>query len=240
MAPQISVKDVTVTYYSQVALYRANLEINKGDFIGIVGENGSGKTTLIRAILGLVPTREGTIQTDKGISIGYVPQYITRQDYLFPATAEEVVLMGLLAHKEKFKIFTKEDKEKVRLLFEELEIENLLKKRIGTLSGGQQQRVLLARALINQPDVLLLDEPTSALDHGIQQSFLNLLKQLNDDLDITIVIISHDIVRLGEYVDKIVYLKTEILFNGTFDAFCANESLSPYIHKHGFKERGHR
>lgn len=235
MMAQISVKDVTVTYHSQVALYQATLDINKGDVIGIIGENGSGKTTLLRAMLGLVPIREGTVQFEDGLQVGYVPQYISRQDFLFPATAEEVVLMGLLANKERFKFFTKEDKEIVKNTFQQLDIENLMKKRIGTLSGGQQQRVLLARALVNEPDVLLLDEPTSALDQGIQTSFLNILTDLNKRLGITVVIVTHDLASMGNYVDEVVYLETSIKFKGPFSSFCSNETLSPYIHNHGLE-----
>lgn len=236
---QVNVQNITVSYHGQVALYKASLEINKGDFIGIIGENGSGKTTLLKAILGLTHVQDGIVTTASGMTIGYVPQYIARQDYIFPATAKEVVLMGLLSTKTGWKRYTRSDHERVDDLFETLGISQLKDKRIGELSGGQQQRVLLARALINNPDVLFLDEPTSALDVQMEQSFLDLLKRLNNTKEMSIVIVTHDLASLGDYVKDIIYINKSILFQGSFREFCQNNTLSPYIHTHDIKGCGH-
>lgn len=235
---QVNVQNITVSYHGQVALYEASLAINKGDFIGIIGENGSGKTTLIKAILGLTSFQDGTVTTASGTTIGYVPQYIARQDYIFPATAKEVVLMGLLSTKTGWKRYSKTDHEMADTLFETLGISQLKDKRIGELSGGQQQRVLLARALINNPDVLFLDEPTSALDVQMEQSFLDLLRRLNQSREMSIVIVTHDLASLGDYVKDIIYINKSILFQGSFKEFCQNNSLSPYIHTHDVKGCG--
>jgi len=233
--PQINVESVTVSYHGQVALYDASMTVNKGDFIGIIGENGSGKTTLLTAILGLTPIQDGVVHIQKDIRIGYVPQYITRQDYIFPASAKEVVLMGVLSEKTGWKRYTKADIKRVDVLFDMLRITELKNKRIGELSGGQQQRVLLARALVNNPEVIILDEPTSALDKWTEQSFLDLLKKINKEQQVSIVIVTHDLASLGEYVKNIIYVNKNILFDGSFRDFCQNEKLSPYIHTHDIK-----
>lgn len=233
--PLINVESVTVSYHGQVALYDASLTVNKGDFIGIIGENGSGKTTLLTAILGLTPVQDGVVHIQDDIRIGYVPQYIARQDYIFPASAKEVVLMGILSEKTGWKKYSKEDHKRVDELFDMLRISELKNKRIGELSGGQQQRVLLARALINNPEVIILDEPTSALDKWTEQSFLDLLKKLNQEQQVSIVIVTHDLASLGEYVKNIIYVNKNILFDGSFRDFCQNEKLSPYFHTHDIK-----
>jgi zinc transport system ATP-binding protein len=232
---QINVESVTVSYHGQVALYDANLQVNKGDFIGIIGENGSGKTTLLNAILGLVNTQDGSVQIDPSITLGYVPQYIQRQDYIFPATAKEVVLMGLLSEKKGWKRFSKKDHKRANEMFELLRIGELKHKRIGELSGGQQQRVLLARALINKPDVIILDEPTSALDKYTETSFLDLLKEKNQKENVTIIIVTHDLASLEDYVKHVVFINKHIVFEGSFRDFCQNNELSPYIHTHELK-----
>jgi zinc transport system ATP-binding protein len=229
---QIIVDHLTVQYYGHTAIKDLSLEINKGDFIGIIGENGSGKTTLIKAILNIVPLTRGTISFSKGLSIGYLPQSLKRSDYIFPATSEEVVLMGLLENKTGYRRFTKEDRTRVHSLFEELNIGHLLYKRIGQLSGGQQQRVLLARALVNDPDILLLDEPTSALDKMIQKRFIEQLYELNQTKGKTILFITHDIGSLGDYVKRVVVLNKHKVFDGTFTEFCQNEKLSGGHHHH--------
>ncbi|MFW6320154.1 MAG: metal ABC transporter ATP-binding protein, partial [Bacillota bacterium] len=181
--PLINIDNVTVKYNSHVAIQDVSFSVMPKDFIGIIGENGSGKTTLIKSILGSLKPTEGTIMTKDGIRIGYLPQHIMRQTSMFPATAEEVVKMGLLANKTFPRHYTKKDQQKVIDIFASLHIDALRKKRIGLLSGGQQQRVMLARALVNEPDILILDEPTSALDRIIEHSFLETLKTLNQTYD---------------------------------------------------------
>jgi zinc transport system ATP-binding protein len=230
--PLINLHNVTVKYNAHVAVQDVSFAVMPKDFIGIIGENGSGKTTLIKSILGSLKPADGSIIVKDGVRIGYLPQHIMRQDALFPATAEEVVKMGLLASKTFPRHYTKKDHNKVVEMFKSLHIEPLRKKRIGLLSGGQQQRVMLARALVNDPDILILDEPTSALDRIIEQSFLETLKQLNQTQNTTIMIITHDLAALGDYINKIIYLDKTVLYAGDFDTFCNKSNLSPYLSHH--------
>jgi zinc transport system ATP-binding protein len=115
---------------------------------------------------------------------------------------------------------------------EELNISELKNRRIGTLSGGQQQRALLARALMTEPEILIMDEPTSALDPSMRDTFFELLMHLNQHHKVAIILITHDIGVASEYLKRVIYLDQKVLFDGTFDAFCENDELSPYIHTH--------
>ena len=110
-----------------------------------------------------------------------------------------------------------------------LNIEDLKNKKIGDLSGGQQQRVLLARALVSNPKLLILDEPTSALDPKIRNEFYELLKELNETLKVTIVLISHDIGTIGKYASRLIYLDKTLVFDGTFDEFCHSTDMTEYF-----------
>lgn len=235
----IRVKNVSIRYGKHLAVKDVSFDLHKGDFVGVIGENGSGKTTLIKAILGALDLSTGKIEYRKDLRIGYLPQNIMRADKIFPATSMEVALMGLIEEKKFPKIVTKKDKEKVRQLFVKLGIEQLLTKRIGELSGGQQQRVMLARALVSDPDVLILDEPTSALDSVIEQTFLDTLKSLNKEKQTTIVLITHDLATVGGYINKVVYMNQSLEYVGPFDEFCKNTTHSPYLHLHSKSACGH-
>lgn len=236
----IKVDHLSVRYGKHLAVKDVTFEINKGDFVGVIGENGSGKTTLIKAILGAIDIYKGTVTLENNARIGYLPQNVMRADKIFPATSMEVALMGLLERKKFPKIITKKDKDKVVSLFEQLGISSLLKKRIGELSGGQQQRVMLARALVSDPDVLILDEPTSALDSVIEYTFLDTLKRLNKERNTTIVLITHDLATVGAYINKVIYMNQSLEYVGPFDDFCKTMSHSPYIHLHSKNACGHQ
>ncbi len=235
----IEVNNVTIKYHHHTAVKNVTFTINKGDFIGVIGENGSGKTTLIKALLGVIDINGGTVKFLEGLKIGYLPQNIMQADTVFPATAEEVALVGILDEKKFPKIINKSDRLRVKKVFSELGISELLKKRIGNLSGGQQQRVMLARALVNEPDILFLDEPTSALDSIIENSFLKILQNLNKTRNTTIVIITHDLVSVGGYINRIIYMNQSLEYVGSFDDFCKNTTHSPYIHLHAKSACGH-
>jgi zinc transport system ATP-binding protein len=235
----IKVDHLTVKYQYHTAIKDVTFRIHKGDFVGVIGENGSGKTTLIKALLGVTPVSSGQIEFQKGLKIGYLPQHLMRSDMSFPATSEEVALMGLLEEKTFPKRVTKKDKKKIKEIFIQLGIEELLPKRIGNLSGGQQQRVMLARALVSDPDVLVLDEPTSALDSVIEETFLETLKHMNDQLDTTIILITHDLAAVGKYINQVVYLNQTLEYAGPFDEFCRHTTHSPYLHLHAKNACGH-
>jgi zinc transport system ATP-binding protein len=205
----ITIKNVTFKYKNEIILDNINLEIEKNDYIAIIGPNGGGKTTLIKLILGLLKPTSGEIilNTKK---IGYVPQY-TNFSLDIPITIFDVVLQGRLS---KYKFFyTKEDKEIAK---QKLKLVNMLEykdKKISNLSGGERQRVLIARALASNPDVLILDEPTSAIDIKGQKEIYKILKELK----MTKIIISHDINILLEGVNKVAFVSKTLVLHNTPD-----------------------
>lgn len=229
----IKLENVFVSYGRTVVLSNINLTINKGDYIGIVGANGSGKTTLVKAILGLIPLKEGYInffkEKDKEILIGYVPQKTQGNENIFPATVKEITLLGTLAKKKNLRLFTSADFESVKFILKKLHIFELQNKRIGQLSGGEYQRVILARALVNNPDLLILDEPTTALDPNIREELFSILDELNQNQNTTILFISHDISTIGKFTKKILYLDHKVIFFGTYDEFCKSEEMTKYF-----------
>jgi len=231
----IIVNNLSVKYHQFEAVKDVNFKVNNKDFIAIVGPNGSGKTTLIKALLGLKSIASGTVLKSKLLSVGYLPQSTALQDRQFPATVEEVILTGRLANKKFPKRYNQEDYAEMIKVLEYLDIVALRKKRIGLLSGGQQQRVLLARALVNKPDVLIMDEPTSALDQSIRDQFYKLIKMLNEEIDMTILLVTHDIASAGDYVNRVIYMDQTILFDGPFREFCEQKELSPFIHTHALR-----
>jgi len=197
----VEVKNVSFFYGEIKVLENVNLNIHKGDYLGVVGANGSGKTTLLKIILGLLEISEGSVkffgQDIKNFKdrakIGYVPQKATYFDAKFPATVHEVVLMGRFAKKGLMRRITKEDHEESKHALELVGLSELHNRLIGELSGGQQQRIIIARALASEPKILFLDEPTAGVDKTAKNEFYNLLKNLNERLDLTIVLITHDL-----------------------------------------------
>lgn len=233
----LEVSNLTVKYESFTALHAVNFSIEPGEFVAILGENGSGKTTLINSILGIKSFHEGVIIKDKHLKIGYLPQHLRSQDRSFPATVEEVILTGALRHKKGFKRPSSKDKAMMNHWLKVLGIENLKTQRIGLLSGGQQQRVLLARALLSEPNLLIMDEPTSALDPSMRHTFFDVIKRLNQEENVTILLITHDVASASDLVKRVIYLDQKILFDGSFRDYCENSALSPYIHTHAHHEK---
>lgn len=233
----IEVKDLSVSYQTSEALSRINFEAACGDYIGIVGPNGSGKTTLVKTIVGLLPISSGSIRIlgeelscfSQWQEIGYLPQKTAALDPKFPASVYEIVASGVLSGKRFPKSLAAPDKVKIKNALDLLGIADLSAHLIGRLSGGQQQRVLLARALANEPKLLLLDEPTVALDPQTRESFYSLLQRLNRDSKITILLVSHDTGTLGKYASKLLYLDKRVIFYGGFDEFCVSEAMKDYF-----------
>jgi len=226
----VEIKNISVSYGKTEVLKDVTFDIFEGDYIGVVGPNGAGKSTLIKSLLGLVKETSGQINynLDKSF-VGYLPQITETSHKLFPASVFEVVSTGLLLKKSFPKFLNKEDRIKVNESLKLLKIEDLSHKKIGDLSGGQQQRVLLARALVSNPKLLILDEPTSALDPKIRNEFYELLKELNEKLKVTIVLISHDMGTIGKYASKLVYLDKTLVFSGTFESFCHSKEMTEYF-----------
>lgn len=232
----IEAKDVSVQYQGVEALSRVSFDIQPGDYIGIVGPNGSGKTTLVKALLGLV-SFDGTIRfMGESLSdftttkhIGYLPQKMSFLDQRFPATAKEIVVSGVYCCKKFPKRLSLGDYKAAEEVMEILGVTNLKNRPIGRLSGGQQQRILLARALVHNPQLLILDEPTVALDPQSRESFYATVKKLNKENGVTVLLVSHDVGSVGQYASKLLYLDRKIVFYGTFEEFCKSPNMSDHF-----------
>ncbi|MHA1345420.1 MAG: metal ABC transporter ATP-binding protein [Candidatus Heimdallarchaeaceae archaeon] len=217
-------KDISVVYGDFAALYEINLDVFKGDFIGICGPNGSGKTTLLKTMMGLIQPIAGrmalynqvimdNVPANIRFRIGYVPQ-ITTIDKNFPALVKDVVEMGRYAKAGLGRRITKTDKQKAMDALRLVDMEHAAERPIGHLSGGQQQRVLIAQALAAEAEVLLLDEFTSALDFRMTEDIMELLDYLNYTHKITIITVGHNIEILRAYCNRIVCINKVIAFDG--------------------------
>lgn len=229
----LSVNNLTMKYGKHEVLSNITFTVEKGDYIGVVGPNGSGKSTLMKGLLGLLHPHEGEIEysiDSKGLSsIGYLPQKSIVNDKLFPAKVKEIVSIGLLGNKKFPKFFSKKDYEKVDIVLGKLKILDLKDRKIGNLSGGQQQRVLLARAMVSSPEILILDEPTNALDPKIREEFYELIKELNTNEGVTVILVSHDISSVGKYTKKMLYLDRKLIFYGGYEDFCKSTEMTQYF-----------
>ena len=191
----IALKDVTIAFEGTVAVDRVSLTVEKGDYLVVLGENGSGKSTLMRAMLGLVKPRSGSIVYGDGLhknQIGYLPQQTAAQRD-FPASVEEVVLSGCVNRMGRRCFYNKADREKALANMELLDILPLRKKSYRNLSGGQQQRALLARALCATDALLILDEPVTGLDPLASEELYGVIRDLNRRHGVAVVMVSHDL-----------------------------------------------
>ncbi len=228
----VNVDDISVKYGQHLALSHIHFDINQGDFITLVGVNGSGKTTLAKSLLGLKRIASGRITWVNGQKVGYLPQHTGLENRHFPATVAEVVATGLIKDKGRHTWFNKDDRKRVKKMLKLFGMQDMAKKRIGNLSGGQQQRVLLARSMVMTPDLLILDEPTSALDQTSRDKFLKVLKKLNTEQNLTIILITHDVASIEGYANRVLYLDKHLLFDGSFKKFFETQPFSPFIHTH--------
>ena len=217
---QLSCKNLTLGYEGDVLVRDLSFEVNKGDYLCIVGENGSGKSTLMKTILNLRSPMSGTITTGDGVTareIGYLPQQtIVQRD--FPASVWEIVLSGCQARGKFHPFYTKEEKQMARENIERMGITEYTDRCYRELSGGQQQRVLLARALCSTQDILLLDEPTAGLDPKAQTDLYEIIKELNTQ-GVTVIMVSHDIDAAIKYASHILHIGNgqQLFFGNTAD-----------------------
>jgi len=229
----LQIKDLSFSYGNLTVLKDINLEIKKGEIFGLIGPNGSGKSTLLKIILGLLPVQTGEVMLfEKPLhkfrdwsKIGYVSQKANSFNSGFPATVFEVVSMGLLGKKGVFRRSTSKDKEKVKETIALVGLEDLESRNIGKLSGGQQQRTFIARALVSQPELLILDEPTVGVDIEAIKHFYHLLKQLNKQFGITIILVSHDIGVVTKQVTQLGCLNKRLYFHGNPDEFTESSDI---------------
>lgn len=210
---QLKLQDISVSYGNNVVLDHISLDIFKGDYIGIIGPNGAGKSTLIKAILDLIPIQNGTIQKSNALRIGYVPQY-SQFEKNFPITVMDTILMGsIVPHAGFFHRHSKSEKEKAISLAEFLHIDNCLHKNINKVSGGQMQKAMIARAMIQSPDILILDEPTSNVDNNSRSEIYDILRDINNDQNTTVLLISHDIGAVSSYVKSVACLNQTLHYH---------------------------
>lgn len=211
----VNIEQIGFRYNAHWVLKDISFEIRKGEFLGIIGPNGSGKTTLLKVIDGILKPEEGEVRIN-GISSKKMKRdalakivAVVAQDFqmTFPFSVHEVVLMGRAPHLNKWKF---EGETDFRIAHEALEMTDtlhLMDRSMSALSGGERQRVLIARALAQQPQILLLDEPTAFLDIKHQVDFFDLIKKLNENQELTVVAITHDINLAALYCDRIIMLR---------------------------------
>lgn len=208
----IKFENVSFCYQIKPILKDVNLSIEEGDFIGIIGPNGGGKTTLLKLLMGMLIPHRGHINVfgkdpkDIRDKIGYVPQSYN-MDRSFPITTLELVLLGML-NKSKFGFFSKKLKDEAKDLLDLIGLKHFINKPFGKLSGGQIQRALIARALISDPEILILDEPIANIDMESQKNILNLM--INSSKNRTILMVSHDLQTILNEVKKIITVQCEV------------------------------
>ncbi len=223
----LSVEGLSYRYENRMALVDIHFHLHRGEMLGLVGQNGSGKSTLLKVILGLLPLQTGSVlwfgtelsRFSDWSKIGYVSQKANSYSAGFPATVEEVVGMGLVG---KLGLFRQISRAEKRLIMEAIEIVGLgdyAKQNIGELSGGQQQRVFIARAIVSNPEVLILDEPTVGVDAQNETFFYDLLQRLNEERDLSMILVSHDLGVVSKRMDTIACLNQQLFYHGTAEQF---------------------
>ena len=210
----IKYEDVNVSFGKFNVLSHISFEVNQGDFLHIIGPNGSGKTTLVKLLVGLLKPSSGYIKI-RNVQMGYLPQKLNTK-VNFPMTVREVIYSGFKNQKLKP---TKADCELIQKWLGIMEIPHLLSESMSYLSGGQQQRVFLIRALISEPELLILDEPASALDPSFREKFYLLLNDLHQKNHTTIINVTHDLTDAVKDDCHIMYVDQTIKFYGTYKEY---------------------
>jgi len=234
----VEINNLTVHYPDVKALDDVSFVVNEGDFLGIIGPNGAGKSTLFDCMLGLNTKYKGTIKFfGKDIKnsknylkgIGYVPQKPIFEKN-FPVTVNDVVRMGLR---------NESDKEKIDEILQQLWIHELRNRRIGELSGGQQQRVFIAKALVNDPKILILDEPVAGIDQQSIELFYSILRELNSKQKITIIWSSHDLDAVNKLANHVACLNRTLFFHGESEKFFSDDKLVKQYSEASMQEHMH-
>ncbi len=231
MKPFITCEHVDFGYENTDAVIDLNLEICPGDYLCVVGENGSGKSTLIKGLLGLLRPTAGTLLVSDELKrggIGYLPQQTAAQRD-FPATVYEVVRSGTLARRGSRPFYSSRERGQAEKSMGRLGIMELRDACYRELSGGQQQRVLIARALCATEQMLILDEPITGLDPAAIQDFYHMIKQLNQEDGITIVMVSHDIANVVTQASRILHMHQRVLFCGTAKAYVQSMAARGFL-----------
>ena len=227
--PLLKCEHVDFGYENYDVVKDVSLEICQGDYLCIVGENGSGKSTLMKGLLGLLKPTGGSLMVSddlKRSGIGYLPQQTPAQKD-FPATVQEVVISGCLGKRGNRPFYSKKERETAAVNMERLGITDLRKSCYRDLSGGQKQRCACARAIINNPKLLLADEPTGALDSHSAQMLLSTIQSINEQLSATILMVTHDAFT-ASYASRILFLQDGAIFT---ELRKGNDSRSAFFEK---------
>src|SRR5476651_302866 len=209
----IELINVSFSYQNEEVVKDVSLTVHKGDYLGIVGPNGGGKSTLLKIILGLLTPTKGKVllfgqdlkKFKDWSKFGYISQQVAHIDSSFPMNVEEIVTMGRYARLGLFHFPMKKDREAVKKALEQVGMWDFRKRLIGDLSGGQQQRVFIARALAGEPEIIVLDEPTVGVDEKTQKQFYTLLQSLNNNLNLTLLLVSHELDMVAHEATEIAY-----------------------------------
>ena len=215
MKPALTLQHLSLSYGSQKVLNDVSVAVNEGEFFIIIGPNGSGKTTLLKAACGAVRPQQGEVQvlghplqsySGRALAriVAMVPQAAPAD---IPFTVAEVVLMGRSPHLPWLGLERQKDRETAQRAMHFTHVEHLAGRRLDQLSAGERQRVLIARAICQQPRLLVLDEPTSALDLAHQVQIMDLLEQLRNDEGTTVIMVSHDLNLAALYADRLLLMK---------------------------------
>lgn len=223
MSALLVAQDAAFGYGRKPVVSGVNLAIEPGQFFGIVGPNGSGKTTLFRGLLGLIPTLHGSVER-RTRAIGYVPQRESL-DALYPVTVEEVVQMGAFAKLHGLRRLPRAERERAIACLERVGLAERRRLPFSTLSGGQRQRVLIARALMVEPELVLLDEPTTGVDRAAQAHILELLNELNASQGLAVLLVSHQISMVRETVQRVLWVADGHVQEGLAAQMLAPENL---------------
>jgi zinc transport system ATP-binding protein len=207
----VNIKNMDFSYGKNKVLDDVNIQITKGEYVGIVGSNGSAKSTLLKLILGLLKPDRGKIEmfgTDinnfnEWSRVGYLSQQVRNFNLTFPATVEEVVGVGMYSKMGFLRRITPSIREKIDNALLAVNMQDYKRRLIGNLSGGQQQRIFIARLLINDPEIIFMDEPLVGIDSKSQDDFYILMDKLNTELGITLAMVSHDIGVITNKVNKL-------------------------------------
>lgn len=230
---RLEVQAVSLAYNGSIVLENLSFNAMHGERIAVVGPNGAGKSTLFKAMAGLIPIKNGQILIH-GKPLGlhqdcvaYIPQR-EEVDWRFPVTVEDVVMMGRFGHVGWFKPAGKLDREVVQASMEQLGIRDLAKRPISDLSGGQQQRVFLARAMAQEPHILIMDEPFTGIDITTQEILFQLLDGLREQ-HVTVIVSTHDLNMAAQRFDRILLIKRKLICYGP-----AHEVFTPATIREAF------
>ncbi|MGY4690323.1 metal ABC transporter ATP-binding protein [Salibacterium sp. K-3] len=244
----IDMSNISLQRGKQTILTDIYLTVKKGEFLGLVGPNGSGKSTLIKIMLGLMQPDSGSVSLfqqppskfRKWEKIGYVSQKAASINTGFPATVYEAVSMGLFSKIGLFRFLNRDHRKKIDDTLEQVGMLEYKHRNIGELSGGQQQRVFIARALVSEPEVLILDEPTVGVDAATVERFYQLLSRLNKEQHLTLLLVTHDVGVMTRYVSHVACLQQTLHFHGSSNDFEKSDLTSMYgdhievlTHQHG-------